>query len=131
MTTKTKTTKATTNARNAKKASVAQTAKPKTKDATVAKRDAKESKPAKPTETSSKKLSQIEAAIIILGKSNDPMNCKEMVEAMQVAGLWSTPTGATPDAMLYASILREINAKVRDARFRKTDRGHFTLASRT
>ncbi|HMO16201.1 MAG TPA: winged helix-turn-helix domain-containing protein [Pirellulaceae bacterium] len=124
MTTKTKTTKATTTARNAKKATKAQSAKPATKNATRAKHDAKESKP------DGKKISQIEAAIIVLGKSKDAMNCKAMVEAMQVAGLWSSPGGATPDATLYASILREINAKGKDARFRKTDRGHFTLASR-
>jgi hypothetical protein len=130
MTTKTKTTKATTNARNAKKATKAQTAKAATKNAPVAKCDAKESKPAKPTESSAKKISQIEAAIIVLGKSRDAMNCKAMVEAMQVEGLWSTPNGATPEATLYASILREINAKGKDARFRKTERGHFTLAGR-
>jgi hypothetical protein len=122
MTTKTKTPKATTTARNAKKATMVQAAKAKTKDAPVATRDAKESKPAKPTESSAKKISQIEAAIIVLGKSRDAMNCKAMVEAMQVEGLWSTPNGA--------SILREINAKGKDARFRKTERGHFTLAGR-
>jgi hypothetical protein len=130
MTTKTKTPKATTTARNAKKATMVQAAKAKTKDAPVATRDAKESKPAKPTESSAKKISQIEAAIIVLGKSRDAMNCKAMVEAMQVEGLWSTPNGATPEATLYASILREINAKGKDARFRKTERGHFTLAGR-
>ncbi|MBU6175353.1 MAG: hypothetical protein KGQ60_16210, partial [Planctomycetes bacterium] len=92
---------------------------------------AKESKPAKPTETPTKKISQIEAAIIVLGKSKDAMNCKAMVEAMQVAGLWSTPKGATPDATLYASILREIKNKGKDSRFRKTDRGLFALASRS
>ena len=130
MTTKTKNTKATTTARNAKKTAKAPTPKPKTKDATVAKRDAKESKPPKPAETPAKKISQIEAAIIVLGKSKDAMNCKAMVETMQVEGLWSTPKGATPDATLYASILREVNAKGKDARFRKTERGHFTLAGR-
>lgn len=46
MTTKTKSTKANTTARNAKKATKVQTVKPTTKNATVAKRDAKESKPA-------------------------------------------------------------------------------------
>jgi hypothetical protein len=130
MTTKTKTTKATTTARNAKKEIKAQTAKPTTKNATVAKRDAKESKPPKPAETPAKKISQIEAAIIVLGKSKDAMNCKAMVETMQVEGLWSSPEGATPDATLYASILREIKVKGKDARFRKTERGHFTLAGR-
>ena len=56
------------------------------------------------------------------------MNCKAMLEAMQVAGLWTTPKGATPDATLYASILREIDTKGTDARFRKTERVHFALA---
>jgi hypothetical protein len=130
MTTKTKTTKATTSARNAKKATKVQTAKPATKNATVAKRDAKESKPRKLAEAPAKKISQIEAAIIVLGKSKDTMNCKAMVETMQVEGLWSSPGGATPDATLYASILREIKVKGKDARFRKTERGHFTLAGR-
>ena len=64
------------------------------KNATVAKPTAKKSKPA------GKKLSQIEAAIQILSKSKDPMNCMTMVEAMQVHGLWSTPGGATPGATL-------------------------------
>jgi hypothetical protein len=120
MTTKTKTTKATTTARSAKKATKAQSSKPATK------RDAKESKQ---TEPANKKISQIEAAIIVLGKSKEAMNCKAMVEAMQAAGLWTSPGGATPEATLYASMLREINTKGKEARFKKTERGHFTLAS--
>ena len=105
------------------KATKAPTTKATKKRATVAKPTAKESKPA------GKKLSQIEAAIQILGKSKDPMNCKAMVEAMQVQGLWSTPGGATPEATLYASILREINGKGKDARFKKVDRGLFALVA--
>lgn len=58
------------------------------------------------------------------------MNCKSLVEAMQAQGLWSSPGGATPDATLYASILREINTKGKDARFKKVDRGQFALAGR-
>jgi hypothetical protein len=124
MTTKTKTTKATATARSAKKTTKVPTTKIATKSAPVAKRAPKESTP------EGKKISQIEAAIIVLGKSKDAMNCKAMVEAMQVEGLWSSPGGATPDATLYASILREINTKGRDSRFRKTDRGLFALAGR-
>ncbi len=41
-------------------------------------------------------------------KGRKPMNCKEMVEAMEAQGLWSTPGGKTPHATLYASILRDI-----------------------
>ena len=36
------------------------------------------------------------------------MNCKAMVEAMQAKGLWNSPGGKTPEATLYASIIREI-----------------------
>ena len=85
---------------------------------------AKESKPA------NKKMSQIEAAVTVLAKSKEPMNCRSMVEAMQVQGLWSTPGGATPEATHYASILREINGMGKDARFKKVDRGLFALAKR-
>ncbi len=106
------------------KATKAPATKPTKKPATVAKPTAKESKPA------GKKLSQIEAAIQILGKSKDPMNCMAMVEAMQVQGLWSTPGGATPEATLYASILREINGKGKDARFMKVDRGLFAIVAK-
>ncbi|MEI8213762.1 MAG: HTH domain-containing protein [Planctomycetota bacterium] len=107
--------------RNAKAASKATTTKATTKNATVAKPAAKESKPAE------KKMSQIEAAVAVLAKAKQPMNCKSMVDAMQVEGLWASPGGATPDATLYASILREINTKATDARFKKIDRGLFAL----
>jgi hypothetical protein len=88
-------------------------------------------KGAKPaTKTGEKKLSQIEAALKVLAKAGEPMNCKAMVEAMTKQGLWSSPGGATPDATLYSSILRDLQ-KGKDARFKKTDRGHFTLAGRS
>ncbi len=106
------------------KATKATPTKPTEMTATVAKPTAKESKPA------GKKLSQIEAAIQILGKSKESMNCLSMVEAMKVQGLWSSPGGATPEATLYASILREINGKDKDARFKKVDRGLFALVAR-
>ena len=54
------------------------TTKPTKKNSTVAKPNANELK------ISGKKLSQIEAAIQILGKSKEPMNCIAMVEAMQL-----------------------------------------------
>ena len=124
MTTKTIAKKTKTVAKPNAKATKATTTKRTKKNATVAKPTAKESKPA------GKKLSQIEAAIQILGKSKEPMNCIAMVEAMQVQGLWSAPGGATPEATLYASILREINGKGKDARFKKVDRGLFALVAR-
>jgi hypothetical protein len=94
----------------------------------------KATKPAKATKatakTDAKKLSQIEAAVQVLAKAGEAMNCKAMVEAMTTQGLWTSPGGATPDATLYSSILREINTKGKDARFKKVDRGQFALAGR-
>jgi hypothetical protein len=77
---------------------------------------------------STKKTSQIQAALQVLATSKEPMNCQAMVEAMSSQGLWTSPGGKTPHATLYAAILREINAKGNDARFRKVDRGQFTIA---
>jgi hypothetical protein len=48
---------------------------------------------------------------------------------MAAKGYWTSPGGKTPDATLYAAILREITAKGKDARFYKADRGKFALAN--
>jgi len=39
--------------------------------------------------------------------------------------LWATK-GATPEATLYAAVIREIAAKGKESRFKKHDRGLFT-----
>jgi hypothetical protein len=65
----------------------------------------------------------------VLARAGEPMNCKTMVEAMAKQGLWSTLVGATPEATLYSSILRDLR-KGKDARFKKVSRGQFTLAGR-
>jgi len=72
------------------------------------------------------KVSQLDAAVQVLKAKGEPMNCKAMVEAMLAKKLWSTD-GKTPAATLYSAILREITTKGSEARFKKTDRGHFTL----
>lgn len=119
MTTKTKTAKKTT------KATTTNAAKPvatKTTPKTAAK--------AKATpKADAKKMSQVGAALAVLAKAGEPMNCKAMVEAMAKQGLWTSPGGATPDATLYAAILRDLK-KGKDARFAKIDRGQFTLAGK-
>ncbi len=43
--------------------------------------------------------------------------------------LWTSPGGKTPEATLYASILRDLK-KGKDARFKKVDRGQVALAKR-
>ncbi len=75
-----------------------------------------------------KKLSALDAAAKLLGETGQPMNCQEMIEAMAKKGLWTSPGGQTPHATLYSAILRELKAKGKDARFKKTERGKFAAA---
>ena len=79
-----------------------------------------------PKEAKEKKLSAIDAAAQVLAASKEPMNAKEMIEAMAAKGLWTSPGGKTPHATLYSAILREIDAKGNESRFKKTERGKFT-----
>jgi hypothetical protein len=76
------------------------------------------------------KLSQLAAAERVLAESGEPMNCKAMVEVMLAKGYWTSPGGKTPTATLYASLLRHIQKHGKAARFVKTDRGLFALASK-
>lgn len=73
------------------------------------------------------KLNVLNAALKVLTDSGEPMNCKAMVETMLEQKLWKT-NGKTPHATLYSAIIREIQNKGDDARFRKTDRGQFVPA---
>jgi hypothetical protein len=98
---------------------------------------AKKSKPTKaekgrPPETPSskaspKKLSALDAAARVLQETKRPMNCKDLIESMATKGYWNSPAGKTPHSTLYAAILREIGVKGKEARFKKTERGKFTL----
>jgi hypothetical protein len=72
------------------------------------------------------KLSALDAAAKVLSESKDPMTTKEMIEAMSTKGYWTSPGGKTPHATLFSAILRELKAKGKDARFKKTERGKFT-----
>lgn len=73
-----------------------------------------------------KKMSLINAAIEVLGKAKEPMNCKEMVQAVFDDKLWAPGTGRTPHATLYSAILRDLKSDT--PRFEKVDRGQFQLA---
>ena len=78
-----------------------------------------------PKEPKEKKLSAIDAAAQVLAASKEPMNAKEMIEAMAAKGLWTSPGGKTPHATLYSAIIREIATKGKESRFVKKDRGQF------
>ena len=70
-------------------------------------------------------MSCLNAAAKVLAEKGEPMNCKEMIEAMAAKGYWTTPGGQTPHATLYSSIAREIRDKGKESRFKKADRGKF------
>jgi len=86
---------------------------------------AKGSKPKKAKEPKEKRVSAIDAAAQVLSASKEPMNAKEMIEAMAAKKLWTSPGGKTPHATLFSAIIREIAAKGKEARFVKTERGKF------
>ena len=78
--------------------------------------------------TAKTRLSALDAAAQVLVDAKEPMTTKEMIELMAAKKLWTSPGGATPHATLYSAILREINTKGKDARFKKTERGKFAKA---
>ncbi len=71
-----------------------------------------------------KKLSCVTAAIKVLTESTEPLNAKEIIEAMVAKGYWTSPGGKTPHATLYSAILRDL-AKGDGSRFVKAERGRF------
>jgi len=75
-----------------------------------------------------RKPSALDAAARVLGENGQPMASKEMIEAMAQKSYGKSPGGKAPHATLYAAILREIQQKGKDARFRKVERGKFALA---
>jgi hypothetical protein len=76
-----------------------------------------------------KKLSAIDAAAKVLADTGAAMNCQELIKVMAEKGLWTSPGGKTPAATLYSAILRELQTKGSEARFKKTERGKFTAAN--
>jgi len=74
-----------------------------------------------------KRPSGLDAAAKILAQADKPMGCKDMVEQMLAKGMWKTK-GKTPEATIYAAIIREIAKRGPNSRFRKVARGRFTAA---
>nr|UXE45617.1 hypothetical protein Hi04_10k_c5016_00026 [uncultured bacterium] len=94
---------------------------------------AEKAKPAKKTAPKAKstkakpagKMSALDAAFKVLTEAGEPMTTGAMIEKMAAKKYWVSPGGQTPAATLYAAILREINAKGKESRFTKADRGLF------
>ncbi|MBX3392739.1 MAG: winged helix-turn-helix domain-containing protein [Phycisphaeraceae bacterium] len=77
-----------------------------------------------------KHASALDAAAQVIAGTSKPMRTTEMIEQMEAKGLWKSPGGKTPEATLYAAIIREIAAKGADARFKKHDKGLFVAGKR-
>ncbi len=107
----------------AAKASAKKTPKKTTKKAPVGK-DKTAAKAA--TKAAGKKMSGLDAAAKVLGETGQPMSCREMVEKMLAQKYWST-NGKTPANTLYSAILRQMNTKPKESRFKKVGRGKFAL----
>jgi hypothetical protein len=80
-----------------------------------------------PGATGGKRASGLDAAAQVLKDAGEPLNTKTIVERALAKGLWKTG-GKTPGATIYSAILREMKTKGADARFKKAERGKFTLA---
>ncbi len=72
-------------------------------------------------------MSGLDAAAKVLEEAGEPLSCKAIVERAFEAGYWRSD-GKTPAATVYSAILREIQKKGEESRFRKVERGKFTLA---
>ena len=72
------------------------------------------------------KLSMLNAAAEIMKVALRPMSAKELIVAMEEAGLWKSPSGKTPCNSLSAALNR--NAGKTNPRFKKTGKGLFALA---
>jgi len=72
-------------------------------------------------------MSGLDAAAKVLEEAGEPLSCKAIVERAFEAGYWRSD-GKTPQATIYSAVLREIQTKGDEARFRKAGRGRFTLA---
>ena len=107
----------------ANNANIGAAAKAKKAKGEKAPKTPKAPKPAK--EPKPKRVSALDAAAQVLAASEVPMRAKEMIAAMEAKGLWTSPGGKTPEATLYAAIIREIAAKGDKARFKKHERGVF------
>jgi len=91
-----------------------------------AKTTAAEPKARKKVERKDGTMSGLDAAAKVLAEAGEPLGCKTIVERALAKGYWKTG-GKTPQATVYAAIIREIAKKGDASRFAKAERGKFTL----
>lgn len=72
--------------------------------------------------------SVLDAAHKVLKEASTPLDAQTICERALADGYWKTK-GKTPQATIYAAMIREIAAKGDQSRFKKVDRGQFTAAN--
>ena len=71
-------------------------------------------------------MSGLDAAAQVLIEAAGPMTVKEIVTVAFEKGYWKSD-GATPHATIYSAMIREISKRGKEARFKKSGRGKFTV----
>lgn len=104
--------------------------RPETAQESGGKKNAKAKAAKAKPDRNKKKMGALDAAAKVLVEKGEPMNCKEMIDAMSAKGYWKSPGGLTPAATLYSAILRELKIKGKEARFAKTERGKFASTAK-
>jgi len=115
--------------KRAKKATTSPTAakgRKKTAKATTKPKAKKAATRAKQGDKKAKRSSGLDAAARVLAESKEPMGVREIVEKAFEKGYWKSG-GKTPWAAIYSAITREIGNRGKDSRFKKVDRGRFTV----
>jgi hypothetical protein len=124
-----KTAKATKQAKKAPKRDTGKRRGTSRKKAGVSKADAVNTAMQAVAKAKKKRHSLLDLAATVLAEAGAAMTCKEMVEKVLAGGQWTTK-GKTPAATLYSAILREMQKKGQQARFRKVERGKFVAATK-
>ena len=84
--------------------------------------------PAHESDKPVKRLSLLNAAIIVLRETKADMNTRELIEAIVERQLWTPTECKTPEQTLYGSIFREIATKEHPRIVRSETKGKFRIA---
>ena len=86
--------------------------------------------PAHESDKPEKRMSLLDSAVEVLKAAgpDNPMNCKEILEAIIERQLWIPTPGKTPEQTLYGSIFREINTKEHPRIKKSKVKGKFVIA---
>ena len=84
--------------------------------------------PAHESDKPVKRLSLLNAAVIVLNDTKADMNTRELIEAIVERQLWTPTDCKTPEQTLYGSIFREIATKEHPRIVKSSVKGKFVIA---